>query len=135
MCYITAPFIILTFEGTWTTWTRVYFYGLVGILALTGLFASPVRMNLKKKIEARAKAAGVSKTDEKKPASIKNNAIAPHVVREEDQPVYGLPPDPEGEFEEIVKEIKQEVEARQRKGIGRTMTEPAPAMAHKMGGL
>jgi len=40
------------------------------------------------------------------------------------EPVLGIPPDPQHELEELVKEVKAEVEARQRKGLGRAKTMP-----------
>jgi lysophospholipid acyltransferase len=39
-------------------------------------------------------------------------------------PVLGLPPDPEQDLAEAVKEVKAEMEARQRKGIRRADTAP-----------
>ena len=128
-------------------WTRVYFYGLVGILGMTGLFASPVKANLKKRNELRAKAAGVEpkKAEVKKVDNKEARSAAAGLgeaemdgvnergfagmeetmdEREEKMGPMGLPDDPEGDFEEIVKEVREEIEMRQRRGMGRTKTAP-----------
>ena len=40
------------------------------------------------------------------------------------EPVLGLPPDPQGEVEEFVNEVRAEMEARQKKGIKIAKTTP-----------
>jgi lysophospholipid acyltransferase len=40
------------------------------------------------------------------------------------EPMLGLPAEPQRDFEEIVGEVRAEMEARQRKGIRRGETEP-----------
>jgi lysophospholipid acyltransferase len=42
------------------------------------------------------------------------------------EPVLGLPSEPQKDLEEMVSEIKAEMEARQRKGIRRAETAPVP---------
>lgn len=42
------------------------------------------------------------------------------------EPVLGLPAEPEKDLEEIVAEVRAEMEARQRKGIKRAETAPMP---------
>ena len=113
---------------------------------MTALFASPVKTNLKKRIEARAKAAGVEpKTAEVKSVGKKEEMGAAagglqeverdagdgetasrrgSRAKEDRMGPLGLPNDPEGDFEEIVKEVREEIEMRQRKGFGRTRTTP-----------
>lgn len=105
---------------------------------MTALFASPVKTNLKTMIEARAQAAGV----EPKQAAVKDVSkegkmevaagglgeveLNRRESRRESQNMgpLGLPNDPEGDFEEIVREVREEIEMRQRKGFGRTKTAP-----------
>ena len=43
------------------------------------------------------------------------------------QPVLGLPPDPQRDFEEAVRDIREETDTRQSKGPGRAETMPLPA--------
>lgn len=40
-------------------------------------------------------------------------------------PILGLPPNPEQDIDEVVKEVKAEIEARQRKGMRRADTAPS----------
>ena len=114
---------------------------------MTGLFASPVKAYLKKRNELRAKAAGVEpkKAEVKKVDNKKARNAAAGLgeaemdgvnergfagmeetmdEREEKMGPMGLPNDPEGDFEEIVKEVREEIEMRQRRGVGRTKTAP-----------
>lgn len=118
LCFITAPFVILEFNASLLVWGRVYFYALIGVGAMTGLFASPAKVYLKKQVETRAARANGGKP-------IVKGRDEGHKA---EQPVLGLPPDPEGDFEEVVREIREEIEARQRRGLGRTETMPLPAM-------
>lgn len=99
---------------------------------MTGLFASPVKTNLKARIEARAKAAGVSsekakveKVGNKEEARAAAGGLV-EVERKESQNMgpLGLPNDPERDFEEVVREVREEIEMRHRKGFGRTKTTP-----------
>ena len=115
---------------------------------MTVLFASPVKTNLKKRIELRAKAAGVEpkkaevkKVDKKEEARSAAAGLGEAEMdganergfagmeermdeREETMGPMGLPNDPERDFEEIVKEVREEIEMRQRRGVGRTKTAP-----------
>lgn len=107
---------------------------------MTALFASPLKTILKNKIEARAKAAGVEPqkvavkevSGEAKMEGAVGELGEVEMGRKESRREsgnmgpLGLPNDPEGDFEEIVREVREEIEGRQRKGFGRTRTSPMP---------
>jgi len=80
---------------------------------MMGFFASPAKAYLKKQIEISAAKANGGK------------AVKVEKAKEE-EPVMGLPPDPEGDFEEVVREVKDDIETWQRRGLGRTETMPLP---------
>ncbi|OBT95457.1 lysophospholipid acyltransferase [Pseudogymnoascus verrucosus] len=115
LCFVTAPFIILTFQDSLLVWSRVYFYALIAIGGMTAFFASPAKPYLKRQIEIRAARANGGKKLERK---LSSDTLS-------QQPVLGLPPDPERDFEEVVREIREELDARQSKGLGRAATMPA----------
>lgn len=80
---------------------------------MMGFFASPAKVYLKKQIEIRAaKATG-------------GKAVKVEKAKEE-EPVLVLPPEPEGNFEEAVREMRDDIETWQRRGLGRTQTMPLP---------
>jgi lysophospholipid acyltransferase len=118
LCFVTAPFIILSFQDSLLVWSRVYFYAIVAIAAMTGFFASPARPYLKKQIEIRAATANGGK---KMVRTLSSETLS-------QQPVLGLPPDPQRDFEEAVREIREEFDTRQGKAPGRAKTMPTPAV-------
>jgi lysophospholipid acyltransferase len=82
---------------------------------MTAFFASPAKPYLKRQIEIRAARANGGKKLERK---LSSGTLS-------QQPGLGLPPDPERDFEEVVREIREELDARQSKGLGRAATMPA----------
>ncbi|KAJ5249001.1 Lysophospholipid acyltransferase [Penicillium chermesinum] len=98
--FAVMPFIILNFNDSMKLWSRVYFYGIVGTIGSLIVFATPVKGYLAGQLKRRNR---------------------PHVVRSVSQesvqpPTLGLSADPERDFDEAVNEIKNEIEARQRRG-------------------
>lgn len=80
---------------------------------------SPAKAFLKKKLEARAASAnGVAGMNKGWNRSQESFAVS--------EPVLGLPPDPQADLEEAVREIREEMEARQRKGSKTSETVPSP---------
>lgn len=57
-CFVTTPFLVLTFTDSFKVWARVYFYCVIGVAASYAFFASPARPWLKAKVEERNQAAG-----------------------------------------------------------------------------
>jgi lysophospholipid acyltransferase len=107
----------LTLPASFLVWTRVYFYAIIGTALSTAFFASPAKAYLIKKLNERA-----GKTGAKLQRTHSQETLASK------EPVLGLPPDPQKDLEEVVQEVRAEMEARQRKGIRRSETVPAPAL-------
>ncbi|KAL1905160.1 Lysophospholipid acyltransferase [Sporothrix stenoceras] len=141
--FAVAPFILLTLHDSMLAWSRVYFYCIIGVFASMAMFASPIKPALKKEIERRAaKAAGTAdgSVPSKLPAS---GSVTPNPIpatvhsapasNDSDEPGHadlpptkefaqtrqimgaGVPADPEGELDEMVAEIRTEVENIQRR--------------------
>lgn len=108
--FTTAPFILLTLPASFLVWGRLYFYGVIGVALSTAFFMSPGKVYLTKALKKRSGA--VDKLE---------RFVSQETLAGED-PVLGLPPNPSKDFEEAVKEVKAEMEARQRKGIKRAST-------------
>ncbi|KAI9810983.1 MAG: lysophospholipid acyltransferase [Pycnora praestabilis] len=107
-CFTTAPFVLLTMPNSLLVWARVYFYCLIGVAASMAFFASSAKPWLIKELAKR------------------NNSGLQRTLSQESlqEPMHGLPNDPGQEFDEILKEVREEVEARRRKGITRSETVP-----------
>lgn len=96
-CFVTAPFVILSFRDSIQAWARVYFYCIVGVAASMAFFASPAKPWLTKKLDKR------------------NH---PHVLKrtasEQRMPHLGML-DTE-EVDQAIDEIKAEIDSRRRRG-------------------
>lgn len=106
--FTVAPFILLSMDRCLTAWARVYFYCIIGTVLSMAFFASPGKAWLKKKLDKRnARLEG------------KLAGSRPKIGREESYagPVGGLPDDPAKELDEMMEEIRQEVDLRRRKGM------------------
>ncbi|EXJ85536.1 hypothetical protein A1O1_05900 [Capronia coronata CBS 617.96] len=104
-CFTTAPFVILGFSDSLKVWARVYFYGLVGVLLFMAFFSSPAKGVLAKRLAKR------------------NHPYLQKTVSQETNypPSLGIPSDPGREIDEVIYEIRQEVETRRRRGSTVTM--------------
>lgn len=99
-CFTTAPFVLLTLPSSLLVWARVYFYTIVGTAASMAFFASPAKPWLEQKLKTR-----------------NQHALQPQKENAEHRMgVLGLPDDPAGDIDEAVQEIREEVEARRRRG-------------------
>ncbi|KAJ5753747.1 uncharacterized protein N7511_007900 [Penicillium nucicola] len=107
LSFTVLPFILLSFNESITVWSRVYFYGIASTLFSLGAFASfsPLRKYLVSALKRRSRPA-VGR-------SVSTDSVRP--------PVLGLPNDPERDFDEAVQEIKNEIDARARRGSVATM--------------
>jgi lysophospholipid acyltransferase len=123
--YVVAPFILLGFSDTIKVWARVYFYTLIGVAASFALFSRslPFRKELVKRQSARApqpyydesaieKAAREEIRRERLTRTNSADSIASHAK----MPLLGIADDPEAEIDEIVAEVKAEIEQRRRRG-------------------
>lgn len=117
--FTVAPFIFLSFRDSLMVWTRVYFYALLGIGACFAMFSRklPFRGQFLKAQNARTAnikvevdVAGIKKVAREE---VKREGLS---KREQRAPTLGLPEDPEGELNEIVAEVKREIEERKRRG-------------------
>lgn len=101
--FTTAPFLILGFSDSIKAWARVYFYGILSVVASMAFFASPARATLRKQLEEHNARAGVK---------LKKSASTESLTGRE--PVMGLSADLEKDLDEAVQELRTEIEARQR---------------------
>lgn len=102
LSFAAAPFIILNFEKAYTVWSRVYFYGIINCAVSLLAFASfsPLKSYLISQLKRRSRPQ-VART-------ASTETVYP--------PDLGLPNDPERDFDEIVAEIKSEIDTRTRRG-------------------
>ncbi|KAF5854615.1 hypothetical protein GGP41_007471 [Bipolaris sorokiniana] len=130
--FVVAPFILLGFSDTIKVWARVYFYALIGVAASYALFSRsfPFRKMLVQRQAARVPPA--------QPASQIDDPAIEKAAREEirkerlartasadsmsgvgsqhQMPLLGIADDPEKVVDEIVAEVKAEIELRRRRG-------------------
>jgi lysophospholipid acyltransferase len=100
--FIVTPFILLHTEPTFTVWRRVYFYLLFGVAAAFAFFQSPAKPFLIKQLKARSSRPDLHR--------VKSDASEGEVL-------FGVPVDAEKELQEIVAEVRQELERRKREGL------------------
>jgi lysophospholipid acyltransferase len=93
--------MLLTLPSSLLVWTRVYYYAIVMVGSSLALFASPAKGYIVKELK-RYQGAG-------KPA-LHRTASTDGV------PVLGMPDDPAQAIDDAVREIREEVEMRRRKG-------------------
>ncbi|KAL9121339.1 MAG: hypothetical protein Q9187_002105 [Circinaria calcarea] len=104
-CFTTAPFVLLTLPSSLLVWSRVYFYTIFGVAASMAFFASPAKPWLNRRLSER-------------------NHLVPQRSSSQsstNQPMLGLPSDPGQDINEAVKEVREEVEARRRRGLSASM--------------
>jgi lysophospholipid acyltransferase len=107
--FVVAPFYLLRLAPCWQVWLRVYMYAIVGTILSTAFFASPAKGYLKKLQAQRVEKAGGLKKSQSQES-----------LYQEDHPLMTLPP--QESIDEAVKEIREEIEARQRRGVVRMQT-------------
>lgn len=126
--FVVAPFILLGFSDTIKVWARVYFYTLIGVGASFALFSRslPFRKQLLQLQSARISAVEPNTVDEPLIEKTAREAVKlewlqrtnsqESVASQRKVPVLGIADDPEAEIDEIVKEVKAEIEERRRRG-------------------
>ncbi|KAF2263868.1 MBOAT family protein-like protein [Lojkania enalia] len=118
--YTVAPFIILSFNDTMKVWARVYFYTIIGVAASFALFSRrlPFRKTLVKRQSTRTSSIDVSGIEKVAREEAKRETLtridSTDGVRR--APTLGIADDPEAEIDEIVLEVKKEIEDRKRRG-------------------
>ncbi|KAF2490243.1 MBOAT family protein [Lophium mytilinum] len=103
--FTVAPFVFLSFTGSITVWSRVYFYCLIGVAVCFGALNSPIKPQLQAQLKKRNK----GKIEE----VVKIEQAKERIQR---APTLGLPDDPEAEMDEIVAEVRKEIEERRKRG-------------------
>ncbi|KAF2738652.1 MBOAT family protein-like protein [Polyplosphaeria fusca] len=122
--FTVSPFIFLTLSASLKVWARVYFYTLIGVAFSFAFFSRslPFRKMLIKKQSDRQPPVDVGSEVEK---VAREEAKREKLVRMESTdtvggarraPTLGLPDDPEAEIDEIVAEVKREIDDRRRRG-------------------
>ncbi|KAH7390529.1 MBOAT family protein-like protein [Pyrenochaeta sp. MPI-SDFR-AT-0127] len=126
--YTVVPFVLLGFSDTLKVWARVYFFAFIGIGASFALFSKslPFRKQLLQRQAARVPPATAIPGDEsliEKTAREELNKERMSRVNSHDSmasqkkvPILGIADDPEAEIDEIVREVKAEIEERRRRG-------------------
>jgi lysophospholipid acyltransferase len=100
--FTVSPFITLYLGASIKVWSRVYFYAIIGVVLSLAFLQSPGKAWLQSQVKKR--------TGTAKPAMERIKSV-------ERMPTLGMPDDPEKEIDEIVREVKAEVERRKKEGI------------------
>ncbi|KAF2203724.1 MBOAT-domain-containing protein [Delitschia confertaspora ATCC 74209] len=115
--FTAAPFVFLGFKSSIIVWTRVYFYVFFGVAISFALFSRslPFRRMLQKMQQDRTTGTAAIKevVKEEQEALSRQSTNASWMQKE---PILGMPEDPEGEVDEIVREVRREIEERRRRG-------------------
>ncbi|KAF2181710.1 MBOAT family protein-like protein [Zopfia rhizophila CBS 207.26] len=122
--FTVAPFIFLSFSGSILVWARVYFYTLIGVGASFALFSRslPFRKKLQKMQADRTAAPSTETEIEKVAREEQEKERREKLLRRGSSdgakraPTLGIAEDPEAEIDEIVAEVKREIEERKRRG-------------------
>ncbi|KAH9903701.1 MBOAT, membrane-bound O-acyltransferase family-domain-containing protein [Xylariomycetidae sp. FL2044] len=112
--FVVTPFVLLRLDYSLTAWSRVYFYAVVATLASMAFFASPAKAQLRQKLEARTREAGVRQV--RKSASQESlGSNGGGGASKANEPVIGLgvSADPGQDIDEAIREIRSEVERAQ----------------------
>jgi lysophospholipid acyltransferase len=122
--FTVAPFIILSFKGSILVWARVYFYCIIGVALSFGIFSRsfPIRRKLQKLQHDRSTTTSniekivKDEADKEGHGGLTKQASVISQASSRKEPVLGLPEDPEAEVDDIVREVKKEIEERRRRG-------------------
>lgn len=114
--FAVSPFVMLGFSDSINVWARVYFYAIIGVAASFAFIYSPGKKALTKELAKRKKAAGVgAETDMRD--TLRRTVSTDWVNKERERRIMlGIPDDPQQEVEDIINEVKAEIESRNQKG-------------------
>lgn len=102
--FTTAPFILLSLQSSIQVWSGVYFYAIIGTAAVMAFFASPAKSWLVKQLKARKQ--GVQPIPK-----------GSNTKKEKYSQLLGLPNHPGRDVDEVVQEIREEVQARKKNAM------------------
>jgi lysophospholipid acyltransferase len=105
-CFVTAPFNVLTFSSAVKVWSRVYFYGLVGVGLCFAFLYSPGRPRLAAQLRKRNGVEGRPGLE---------RAVSADSAKMPPGGTLGLPDDPEKELQEVIREVQEEIARRRRR--------------------
>ena len=110
--FCVAPFVMLSWSASLTSWRIVHYYCIVGVALLMAFFASPGKAILKQQINAHTKNARAPMRRLESTNDIHTGDGLQRVMGEDlgKGQIMGLPDDPERDFEEIMTEIRQEID-------------------------
>ncbi|KAF1957330.1 MBOAT-domain-containing protein [Byssothecium circinans] len=130
--FTVTPFVLLTFSDTVMVWSRVYFYTLICVGLSFVLFSRsfPFRQQLINMQKSRLPPTPVSTTDGDIEKVAKEEVVKDKLRHRQElfrressdassmrrAPTLGIADDPEAEIDEIVAEVKKEIEERKRRG-------------------
>lgn len=127
--FTTAPFVLLTLPSSLLVWSRVYFYSVLGTAASMAFFASPAKPWLIKRLNARNTTAKAELQQQQQQQAQQaqqqrrqqRQTLSRESTVEDAIMGGGLPSDPGRELDDVVREIKEEVEARRQRGASVSM--------------
>ncbi|KAL7894126.1 MBOAT, membrane-bound O-acyltransferase family domain-containing protein [Trichoderma sp. SZMC 28014] len=102
--FTTLPFLILGFGDSFRAWANVNFYAFIWTVAAMAFFASPGKVVLKKKLEARS-----GKASARLKRSISSESLSGK------EPILGIAKEPDEDLAEAVSEIRAEIAALQKR--------------------
>src|ERR1700753_1954261 len=100
--FVMTPFLLLEVSKAWEVWRRLYFYDIFGVDVCMAFFASPAKGILVQRLKARMERPELARAK-----SDSGN----------DQVMFGVPVDAEAELQEIVAEVRAEIEKRSKEGM------------------
>jgi lysophospholipid acyltransferase len=106
-CFVTAPFNLLTLSAALKVWSRVYFYGLVGVAICFAFLYSPGRPMLASKLRKRNGVEGKPQLERQ---------LNHDLAKTPPGATLGLPDDPEKDLQDLVKGVQEESSRRRRQG-------------------
>jgi lysophospholipid acyltransferase len=99
--FTVVPFAILEVKPTLEIWSRVHYFGLIGVILAQIVLQSPLKGMLSQKAKGRLDRPGMTRTK-----SDHGDGV-----------MLGVPVDAEKELNELVDEVKAEIERRKRAGL------------------
>ncbi|KAI5307685.1 lysophospholipid acyltransferase [Ascosphaera atra] len=113
LSFCVAPFIALRLDASLQIWSRLYFYGILNVIASAIFFSAGGKQLLKNQLSKRT----VRKLKQReKEELVKEVGEADGGIPPQEQPILGLPEDMERDINEAVWEVTNEIKARQRRG-------------------
>jgi len=113
--FTVAPFILLSGPASLSAWASVYFYAVLGVAGALAFFASPGKAFLKARLNKRNKSSKAAQAD-KLGRSTSRESFA-NSTYEGSGGTLGLPDDPERDFDEMMDEVRREVQSRRERGL------------------